>query len=305
MIRRTLKEAYNKLISWRYSIGFAQYSDSAVMDPSFFPKIHWIKGVPRGRWFADPFILSMSENEIEVLVEDYSYKENKAHISIIKVDRVSFKFKNSSTLLELSSHLSFPAFFKQGRKLFIYPEQCRSGRLIVYEFDIDTHSLINQTVLLKQPIADAIIADVYGRTVITGTLYPNDNSNVLYIYPFDYYSVDESDSRPIEIVRFQDNTARNAGQYFYIGKQLFRPAQCTNTRYGECLVFQKISRTDSGDTSFEEVKRIYSPSSRYNLSFHTFNIYERKLVVVDASGYRFRIIGHCLESLRCLFLKRR
>ena len=32
--------SYNKLISWRYSIGFAQYSDSAVMDPSFFQKIH-------------------------------------------------------------------------------------------------------------------------------------------------------------------------------------------------------------------------------------------------------------------------
>ena len=294
-MRENLKQLYNRLISWRYSIGFADYSDDIVLDKAYFPKVHWIKGVPKDRWFADPFILSVSDKEIRVLVENYSYKERKANISIISVDRNSYRLKSVSPLLVLSDHLSFPAYFIHDNKLFIYPENCRSGKLKLYEFDANTLSLNKETVILLRPIADAVLADIYGKKAILGTLYPKDNGKDLYIF-----SYNDPESDPIQLVSFSDNTARNAGQYFYVGQQLYRPAQCSNLRYGECLVFQKIDMTESGQITFIEIKRVYSPSKRFNLSFHTFNVFEKSIVVVDASGYRYRFIGRFLESLRHL-----
>jgi hypothetical protein len=292
-MREHLKQLYNRLISWRYSIGFADYSDDIVLDKAYFPRVHWIKGVPNDRWFADPFILSVYDKEIKVLVENYSYKERKANISIICVDRNSYRLKTITPLLVLSNHLSFPAYFIQDGKLFLYPENCRSGQLKLYQFDLDTLSLERETVILKKAISDAVLAEIYGKKVIVGTLYPKDNGKDLYIF-----SYNDPESDPVQIISFNDNTARNAGQPFYVGEQLFRPAQCSNNRYGECLVFQKIDMTNTGQLSFNEIKRVHSPSRRFNLSFHTFNIFEKNIVVVDASGYRFRFIGRFLEALR-------
>lgn len=298
-MRQRIKQLYNALIAWRYTIGFADYSDSIVSDNGFFPVVHWLKGAPRKRWFADPFILSVSDNDIEVLVEDYSYKEKKANISILTVDRLSFKLKRISSILSLPDHLSFPAYYKEGDSIYIYPENCRSGQLSLYKFDAESKQLVDKTVVLHQPIADAIITDIYGKQVITGTLYPDDNGKSLYIYPFD--TLEHSTTLPLQLVRFPDNTARNAGQYFYVGQQLYRPAQCCNKRYGECLVFQRINESKEGTITFEEIKRVYSPNKRYNLSFHTFNVFHKEIVVVDASGYRFRLIGRFLESIRNVF----
>lgn len=299
-MRDRLKRLYNALIAWRYSIGFAEYSDAIVLDKTYFPTVHWIKGAPRKRWFADPFILSISDHEIEVLAEDYSYQEKKARISILTIDRHSYRLKHISPLISLTEHLSFPAYFRKGNKLYIYPENCRSGRLTLYEFDADSRKLERETVILQQPIADAIITEIDGKRVITGTLYPDDNGKSLFVFPFDP-AEDNTNAPPLQITHFSDNTARNAGQYFHVGQQLYRPAQCCNNRYGECLVFQRINKTDHEKMTMEDIKRIYSPSKRFNLSFHTFNIFHQEMLVVDASGYRFRIIGRLLESLRNTF----
>lgn len=294
-----LKRLYNNLISWRYSIGFAEYTDDIILNSEYTPSIHWIKGVPKNRWFADPFLLSVSKDEFEVLVENYSYKEKKAEISRLLIDRNSYTLKRIIPLLSLPEHLSFPAYFKSDGMVYIYPENCRSGKLTVYGFDAVTWEQKSTTVVLEQPIADAIIVNLFERPLITGTLYPNDNGKTLFIYPFNL-SGHDSQSPQLQVVDFADNTARNAGHYFHIGQHIYRPAQCCNKRYGECLVFQSITSDSKGKLSFREIKRLYSPSRRFNLSFHTFNTLDG-ILVVDASGYRYGIIGKILEGVRHLF----
>ena len=297
----SLKKIYQHLIAWRYIIGFADYSDAIVLEKSFFPSIHWLKGVPKERWFADPFILSVSEKEIEVLVENYSYSDKKAKISIISVDKATYHLTHIFDILTLSDHLSFPAYFREKDRVFIYPEKCKSGCLTLFEFDSVTRVLQKQTVILQQPIADAVIATINGSSVIMGTLYPNDNGNTLYIYPFNRSTPDPF-TYPLQIVHLPDNTARNAGLLFSsFNKVMIRPAQCCNKRYGECLVLQRVVQKGQHTLAFEEIKRVYSPSKRYNLSFHTFNVFQNRLITVDAAGYRYRLIGHILESIRNLF----
>lgn len=290
-----IKSLYHKAIAWTYTIGFVDYSESLVLDPDVMPDVHWVKGIPNGHWYADPFILSETEDSLIVLVEDYAFKGDKGQISKIKVDKRTFRITEIDTVLKLGTHLSFPAILymdDESGKIFFYPENCKSGRLDLYEYD-QHHSMFSRT-LCPYPIADAVVFNVNDTKVIAGTLFPNDNGKELLIFP---YFEDECprDVKPLQTVKFSDNSARNAGMPFLIGNTLYRPAQNSNHRYGECVVIQRLDVNVGNQICFQEIKRIYSPSRRYSLTFHTFNVYKDKYVVVDASGYRFGLFGAFLE----------
>ena len=47
------------------------------------PKIHWVKKQFKDRWFADPFILDVTDSDIIVLAEEYCLK------FVVDVQRVS------------------------------------------------------------------------------------------------------------------------------------------------------------------------------------------------------------------------
>lgn len=296
-----IKSVYNKLIAWTYSIGFLEYEDSIVLEDIPFPEVHWIKGIPNGHWFADPFILSASSDVVEVLAENYSFKDRKAVISRLTVDRKTYHLISIQTVINLPTHLSFPAYYRKDGKVFIYPESSKTGRLSLYEYDEITGQLAVVKDLNPYPLADAIIEKIDGRMLILATRCPDDNGRTLLVYPY----FDEncpSIVEPLQRITFSDNSARNAGAMLKIGNRIVRAAQNSNQRYGESLVFQELKSNSEGQISFHELKRIYSPSRRYNLTFHTFNVLG-DLAVVDGSGYRFGFIGRILESLRDLLRK--
>lgn len=295
MKKNWIKTIYHKAIVWTYTIGFADYSDSLVLDPDFKPNVHWIKGIPFGHWYADPFIVSETDDSLIVFVEDYTFKRDKGQISKITVDKKSFRITQIDTVLKLDTHLSFPVPFSyegKSERIYFYPENCKSGQLALYKYDQQDSSFCRT--LCPIPVADAVVFEANGRKLIAGTVPPDDNGKKLLIFP--YFEDDcPADVRPLQTVTFADNSARNAGMPFRIGDTLYRPAQNSNRRYGECVVIQRMDINDDNQISFQEIKRIYSPSHRYNLTFHTFNVYKDKYVVVDASGYRYGIIGQFLE----------
>lgn len=292
-----IKILYRKAVAWTYTIGFVDYSDSLVLDPDYTPNVHWIKGIPLGHWYADPFIVDETEDSLIVFVEDYTFRRDKGQISKIRVDKSSYRVIEISTVLRLDTHLSFPAIYgsvKESGEMLFFPENCKSGKLGLYSYDQHTSAYVRT--ICPYPIADATVLDLKGQKVITGTLYPNDNGNKLLIFPF-FENECPAEVKPLQTVSFSDNSARNAGQPFRIGDDLYRPAQNSNHRYGECVVIQRVDVDSDNRFRFHEVKRIYSPSRRYDLTFHTFNVYKDKYVAVDASGYRFGLIGRFLKWL--------
>ena len=74
-------------------------------------KVNWIKGVSHCNWYADPFILSYDDNKIDILVEEYIAKEDKGIISQLVVDLKTLCIIESTKILELDTHLSFPLIF--------------------------------------------------------------------------------------------------------------------------------------------------------------------------------------------------
>lgn len=108
-----IKNIYLSLINWRWELGISEDSLSEFVENGKELHFHWVKLPFKGRWFADPFILDYNEDEIIILVEEYSDKIKKGRIGKVVVDRKTFTFKNWKLLLELPTHLSFPAIIRR------------------------------------------------------------------------------------------------------------------------------------------------------------------------------------------------
>lgn len=271
-----------------WSIGFlSNYRDVVLYGKK--AKIRAIKNLNRESWYADPFILSMSDTEIKILVEDYT--NGKGRISCLTIDKKTNSIVTVEPIIELSTHLSFPAFYRENGKAYIYPESNKSGKLLLYEYNERTGECKEVNVLVGEPLTDATIWNDYLLT----TKMPDPNGKHLFIYrntQGKYYLNDT--------IVFNDNIARNAGEPFEIDGILYRPTQICNSLYGEGMTFQ-IMKLINGKFSFEEKQRVYAKFPY--IGFHTFNKYG-DLVIIDRLRYRFIIadlIMRVWRYIKCKF----
>lgn len=295
---KPLYNLYKLLSSNRYTIGFAEF-DPTLLEKNKTPKVRWIdENGHNDGWYADPFILSVSDDEIQVLVEEFLYKTQLGIISKITVRKRDMKVTNVEPLIDTGSHLSFPAYFRRNGKVYIYPEQGATGSLHVYEYDEQSGKVEKRWMLNPHDLVDSTICVLPDQEkVLLATTAPNYNGDVLDIYP--YYDEDcPINLKPVQQITMERKTARGAGLPFEYKGRLFRPAQdCTN-HYGEGVEIQEIVIKD-GALEFIPRNLIYSPSKEWSGGFHTFNVFENKLIVVDAKKKRFPI----LNKLLSLFIK--
>ena len=90
----------------KYNIGFIDGDLESVIkgDPI---KVNWLKHSYKDRWFADPFILDVTESEILVLVEEWYDPIGRGRISRLTIDRKEYTLKDIKTILELDCHQIF------------------------------------------------------------------------------------------------------------------------------------------------------------------------------------------------------
>ena len=69
------------------------------------PKIHWVKKRINDRWFADPFILDVTESEIIILAEEYCYDIRRGRIARVVIDCKTFEEKGFEIILDLPTHV--------------------------------------------------------------------------------------------------------------------------------------------------------------------------------------------------------
>jgi hypothetical protein len=299
-MKETILRIYRRLLLHRWNIGFVDLTDNYLLERDYL-KIKWIKHPYKDRWFADPFILSESETTIDVLVEEFYDRINRGRISKLTIDKSTLELTRLKVVLELDSHLSFPAIVKIEDSIYVYPENSESNQLILYKFDDTTETLIPMKVMINEPLTDAILTMQFGKPILFSTSLPNQNKDILQIYHaedwFGPYSFGSS-------FQFKDNTARGAGRLIeYCGK-LLRPAQNCNDTYGGGLVFYEIIKLDTGHFDFIELKRFSPRSWKYNLGMHTFDS-DGSLGVVDGRGFRLPVIGHVIWFLRNLVINKK
>lgn len=288
--KKAVKKIKRKILDVNWNIGFVEMKEDVFKNNTL--NIRWMKYKPDGRWYADPFILKITNEHIILLVEEFYDNIHRGRISRLTVDKKTLELLQSDVVMELSSHLSFPAIYKDNNDIYIYPENSESGSLKIYKYDEGNNSVEYCNILIDEPMTDAVIYKHDNAFYISGTKNPQPNGNKLYIYKSDRFN---GEYKLIQELEFPDNTARNAGRMFVWDNKLIRPAQDCNGAYGKGLVFYEV-KTENDVFVMNEIKRFYPHNTIYDQGMHTFNRFDN-ISVVDGRKFRKPMFAKTLLSI--------
>lgn len=290
------KRIYDHLVRERcWNIGFITNGLRGVMEGQEL-RIEPMRHEYKDRWFADPFILDANDNEITLLVEDYEISKKKGRISRLVVDREDYRLKEIEKVIDCAYHLSFPCVVRRGDEIFVMPEALDSEGLTVYKYDEQENKCRPHKTLTSDRLTDAILTEAMGEELLLSTKQPYD-SPTLYVYRRN----DKDGFSATDEYRFEDRTARNAGNIFAYNNQLYRPAQDCRWWYGQGVVVQQITN-EQGKLRFNEVRRLYSTCPMFPDRLHTFNVYDDTIAVDMAANVYPRLSKWLLGLRQALYI---
>ena len=291
-----LKTQIKKLTDERWNVGFIQNSTENIINGEAID-VKWIIHKYKNSWFADPFVLEVTEKEIILLVEEFYRPINKGRISKLTIDRITNVLLKCDVILELPTHLSFPLIIRKDSNLedfikdidtdykssaepyvYLLPENGESGHLYIYKFFPESNKIIRLSSVLDEAVEDAVPIKNNEHLYLFCTPRENPSGDILHIYKWSYK---EKLFEFLKEISFKENIARMSGSFFYYKNKLIRPTQECNFQYGHAVTLQE---TDITDFSFKEIRRIYSVHPRLNIGCHTFNSY-KGVTVTDTLGF--------------------
>ena len=90
----------------RWNLAFFEEASLKNVLSGDYSSVKWMRYADKTRWYADPFILRVTEDEIILLVEELSYEINRGRIAKLVVDRRTFKLLSMKIILDLLISLS-------------------------------------------------------------------------------------------------------------------------------------------------------------------------------------------------------
>ena len=264
-----------------WNIGFCELTQDEFIRNQKLATIQWMKHPYRDRWFADPYLLKITDTNIIVLVEECNIESPKGIICELLVDRITKRLKERHVLLELETHLSYPVIVRQGDKVYVYPENGASGKLNIYEYDGINHRLVNPVCILDEAVADANIVKKDNLYYMSATKYPQTQADS-YLY------VSDSLFGPFKQVcdkPFQKGKgySRQGGDWLVNGDCFYRPVQDCRVRYGSSLNIM-VAKISESEIKEEPLFNINPCCTQYSEGLHTINFFDG-VCVIDSCGY--------------------
>lgn len=293
-VRNTIRS----LKDLRWNIGFIENSVDDLLSGAK-PKVRLMKHKYKDRWFADPFILDVTDTRIYVLVEEMVYPDYKGRISKLSIDKQSLELLEITPLLTLDTHLSYPIIVRKDNRVFVYPESGESGKLMMYEYDMQKEQLVPTACICDEPLGDATITKLFGEEYMFCTRETSYNGDTISVFKRSELS---TKFQFFKSYAFGDKIARPAGDLFEHNGKVYRPSQDCNKNYGHGTVIQEVS-FESGEFRFNEVTRYESSLKDYKMGIHTLNFY-KGLGVVDVEGFFHTFWGPLLYNLAKLYSSR-
>lgn len=279
--------SFRNIGAQRWALGFVRGGMDVVMNADLL-ECDWVK-MPKDRWFADPFVLDVTDNEIILLVEDYAYDTRKGVISLLHINRVTMEITSRKVLLELPTHLSFPAIWRKDGHIYVYPESANSGKLDMYEYHPEKEEITFVQTICDDVVWDSYITEAFGEPLLF-TASKND-------YLLDIYKWDDKKKRflPNAIVPSEKPNSRLGGAVFVYKGDYYYPSQDCSRNYGGTIDIKHINYSN-GRFELSTVKHLTSPHPNYQLGMHTLNEY-KGVVVIDVLGYRYGWMGNVIAKL--------
>lgn len=292
-----IKSLYKELTSLHWEIGFLDNTYEGIVNGDEL-KLNLVTHDFPNSWFADPFILDVTDDTIIVLVEEVTKKISKGRISKLVIDKRTNHVVEKKIILERPGHLSFPIIYRRDGKIFVYPENSEDGTLNIYEYNPVDDSMTLVYELSDRPLTDAVYTDLFAKHQLFTT--EAEYANGLQL---DQYEWNDEQQKFVYVTShtFSENIARMAGNFFTVNGKVYRPAQESNTNYGHGISLQETTFED-GKWIFKEVRRMTSPHPILNQSFHTLNSY-KKVIVVDVLGKRHPVASKIISMLVILLKK--
>ena len=227
---------------------------------------------PPGRFWADPFPVQVGENYF-VFFEEFLYDQNKAHISVIELQK-GRKPAEPVKVLERPYHLSYPFLFAYQGSHYMIPETGSNNTVELYRCRSFPDKWEFETVLLEaNNPTDATLAEIEGRWwMFVNIEEPGVSVNWEELHLF-YSASPFGPWKPHRRnpVRSDVRNSRPAGRLFWSGNSLYRPAQDCSRRYGYATAINEVKRITCDSYLEEEVSRITPDWDRSVVGTHTLN----------------------------------
>jgi hypothetical protein len=264
----------------RFTILFSQ--QSSKISGIDFTNFKHMK-LPKDTFWADPFIV-VSKEKTYFFFEEFSYKKNKAHISVLELKKDG-SYPKPAIVLDRPYHLSYPFVFESEGSFYMIPESSSNKTVELYkcsEFPLKWEFAEN----LMENIAliDATLLYHTGKWWLFGTRTDHSftsTNDQLFLYWSETLFSPEWTPHPQNPVATSISNCRPAGKLFQHDDKLYRPAQNNSSKqYGYAIKINEIEVLNETEYREKEVFEIL-PDKKNNLSaVHTIN-FVNSMIVID------------------------
>ena len=227
----------------------------------------------KDRFFADPFIIQ-EENKYYIFFEEFIYKTNKGHISVIKMDEKG-NYEKPVKVIDKSYHLSYPFIFRYLDDYFIIPESRPNKTIELYkclEFPFRWEFQMN---LMKEIEAvDTTLFYHQNKWWLFANIVENPGASVLdelfLFYSKELHAKDWI-PHPLNPVVSDVRKSRPAGRIFIHDGKIIRPSQNSSKRYGSRININEIRILNENEYEEIEIDSIEPNWDKQIMATHTFN----------------------------------
>jgi len=197
---------------------------------------HWIQAPASKGFIADPFFWPGQPGVL--LCETYSHRTGLGQLTVLSIDggRVT---ESEPMPLGLTCHLSYPSTWLEDGRVLCLPEMAGSRRQILYELRRGVAPEPLCIISENAAMADATLMKVNGLYWIAYTdtdIGTYDNLCLRYAYQLEGPWL----LHPGNPVKIDARSSRPGGTPFWVGDQLFRPAQDCSREYGGAVVINLV-----------------------------------------------------------------
>ena len=300
----TLKNLYYKsccVMQWNIGFGIYNIKD-IIRERRNNMTFKWLPVSGKSKSFADPFIFKTDEDTLNLIYEDFSMIDSKCYgkIALSVLDK-NFKPVFNKQILDSKTHSSYPFVYKENDKIYIIPESSKKGKVISFEYDLNSRSLTNEKNIIDNlPLLDSTIYKHNGTYWLFATLSDHQfDHSKLYIYYADslFGNYKPHMNNP---VKFGLEGSRPAGNIIEVDNELYRPAQNCSEYYGKSITINKITKLSIFEFLEEPYMEITADkNSEYSEGLHTINSLN-DIVVVDG----IKMVFMPIKKIKMYFKKR-
>jgi len=281
------KACHTDAFSWQLRINNIRDSNYCQDDFSTFKAIN----PPRRLFWADPFIIA-DENNYYVFVEEFIYKTNKAHLSVLQLNCDGHLIK-SEKILERPYHLSYPFVFKIDGTYYMIPETNQNKTIELYKCcDFPYIWKFEKYIMENISGTDTTLFHYENKwwlfTTIDQTGGVSSCSTELFLFYSDDPIMGKWVSHPLNPVVSDESRARCAGKIFIDDGKIYRPSQDCSIRYGRGLNINhitKLNEQEYNEVLLKEIKPDWDPKLK---GLHTINS-DKDMIIIDTYKFHRRI----------------